>query len=95
MVTLETRSLCPPRQLLLFFGCITVMFGGLYLLIPNITIVPPQSNTTQTSNAQPDNPELELCTPATIDCVTAKTSIHHNQARLRLSVRLARFGDDP
>ena len=58
------------------------MFGGLYLLIPNITIVPPQS-----SNAQPDNSELELCTPATIDCVTAKTSIHHNQARLRLSVR--------
>lgn len=68
------------------------MFGGLYLLIPKIIIVPPQSTTTQTSNAQPDNSELELCTPATLDCAAAKTSIHHTQARLRLGDRLARFG---
>ena len=43
-------------QLLLFFGCIMVMFGGLYLLIPTITIAPPQvrippQSTTRTGSA--------------------------------------------
>ena len=79
-----TISLCEPRQLLLFFGCIMVMFGGLYLLIPTVTIAPPQSAFTRTSNAQPCNSDLELCPPATLDCAAAKTSILHTQVSLRM-----------
>jgi len=66
-------------QLLLFFGCIMVMFGGLYLLIPTITIAPPQSST-RSSNAHSGSSELELCpAPAMLDCAAAKTSILYTE----------------
>ena len=61
-----------------------VMFGGLYLLIPTVTIAPPQSALTRTSNAQSSHSELELCPVATLDCAAAKTSILHAQVRLRM-----------
>ena len=73
-----------------------VMFGGLYLLIPTITIAPPQS-TTRTSNANSGNSELELCPPATLDCAAPEISILYTQVKVRVRVRLgpARLGLTP
>ena len=65
-----------------------VMFGGLYLLIPTVTIAPPQSALTRTSNAQSSHSGLELCPAATLDCAAAKTSILHAQVRLRMRAKV-------